>query len=251
MSRRLGRIPSRRDGRTLQLTRYLPSGARAFAAPPLARDWSREVRRFGMFGNDRIGCCGLASIGHILQAQAANARRELLVTERDVVDAYRVVGNYDPAYPDTDNGVQMIDALKYWRSVGVAGVKIDAFVQLETANRLHAELGVNLFGAVYVGADLPLAAQQQTIWDVAPPGSRDKAYDRNSWGPHAMAMVGYSRTAVVLVTWGAIKLATWEWFYAYVSEAWAAACDLWADGGRLAPSGFDRAQLDADLAVLA
>jgi hypothetical protein len=46
-----------------------------------------------------------------------------------------------------------------------------------------------LFGGVYIGVELPIAAQTQDVWDVpANPGAEDEP---GSWGGHAVYLVGY------------------------------------------------------------
>lgn len=244
----LGRIESRRDRRTLRLASYLD--AQRLPASPPARDWTREVKRFPMYLNDHVGDCTCAAAAHMMTTWAANHGQVLEASTEAVLQAYADVGGWKAEDPSTDRGAQMIDVLRYWRATGIDGVKIHAYAQLDTTNRKHIEAGVNLFGGVYVGADLPRAAQNQTIWDVAPPGVWSRDYDRGGWGGHAMALVGYSRTAVMLATWGGIKLATWEWLYSYVSESWIVLDELWADESKPAPSGFDFKRLQLDLAAL-
>lgn len=244
----LGRVESRRDRRTLRMAAYL-DGTRLPASPP-ARDWSREVKRFDMHANDRIGDCTCVAAAHLMTTWAANHGVALGIPTADVIAAYRSVSGYNPSDPTSDIGAQMIDVLRHWKKAGIAGQQILAYAQLDIANRQHIEAGVNLFGGVYVGADLPRASSNQTLWDVAPAGVWDRAYDRGSRGGHAMALVGYSRTAVMLATWGGIKLATWEWLATYVSEAWVVLDELWADVGKVAPSGFDFERLKLDLAAL-
>lgn len=248
--RSLGRRASRSDARTLRMARYL-KGPTAHAAPP-RRDWtdSAQAPTWRMFRNDEVGCCTCAAAGHMMQSWAAltGKSRTLLVDE--ILRAYAAVSGWDPARPGTDQGAQMLDVLRYWRSTGIAGEQIAAYVAIDLAPRYQLEAAVNLFGAAYVGADLPVAAQTQTVWDVAAPGKYDESYTPGSWGGHAMAMLGYDRLHVQLVTWGAVKIATWEWVRTYVSEAWAVLDDLWVDSDQLSPSGFDVVALVDDLARL-
>jgi len=245
----LGRKPSRCDPRTLRFAKYVD--ARQLPAAPPARDWTHLERapRWGLFRNDTIGDCTCAAIGHALQAQAANNHRPITISDTDVVRLYSRVTGYDPRWPETDQGAEMLDVLTEMRNgVGLAGQRIGAFASVDPLDRNHVEAAVNLLGWCYVGADLPLAAQDQTVWDVAPTHGYTAAYVPNSWGGHAMAMLGYDRTHVVLLTWGQVKIATREWFSTYVSEAWAAIGQLWLDDtSMLSPSGFALPDLMADL----
>jgi hypothetical protein len=210
-----------------------------------------------MYRNDRIGCCAVAAPANMMRAwahaHAAMADRPV-PTDNAIEAAYRAVSGYTPADPSTDVGCQMIDVLKLWRGQGIAGDQIGAYAAVEPANRNHVAIAVNLFGSCYVGADLPLASRDVPdagVWDVAPIGrGHQSEWLGGSWGGHAMAVVGYDRTHVHLATWGRVQLATWEWFRAYVSEAWAVIDPLWIADDRYTPSGFDLVTLAADLARL-
>lgn len=247
MNYKLGRVPSRHDARSLTLAPYL-DGLRLPAAPP-ARNWARSVNAppsWGMFANDVLGTCSCASIAHLFAAQAANTGNRLAIGDADVVALYERVGHYDPTRPETDQGAQMLDVLRALREVGMAGQRISAFAAIEVQNRWQLEIAVNLFGGVYVGADLPVSVRHQLIWDVAGPGQYDLSYVPNSWGPHAMALLGYDQRNVTLISHGEIRVATLAWYRSYVTEAWALIDPLWVDQG-LAPSGFRLQQLRSDL----
>lgn len=221
------------------------------AAPP-ARDWTHpdHAPQWRMFRNDEIGDCTVASRAHLLQCEAVNAGRSISITDDDVASAYSAVTGYDPDRPETDQGAQMIDVLKFMRQVGLAGTTIGAFAAVETGSRIQVETAINAFGGLWAGIDLPISAQTQTVWDVAPPDRRDASHDRNSWGGHAVAVIGYQRTGLTFVTWGAIKTMTWEFLMSYCSEGWATIDALWLRDDGLTPSGFDAALMAADLAAV-
>ncbi len=247
----LGRIPSRRDSRTFQLRRYLGPASKLPGSPP-ARDWTQPfgAPRWGMYGNNVIGDCAEAACGHLIQAASAVTGRPVCVRLADIEAAYAAITGWDPARPETDQGSQMLDVLRYWRTTGIAGVRIDAFVALDPQNDAHLEAAVNLFGGVYLGLDLPISAQTQTMWDVAPRGAHGDAWRPGSWGGHAVAVVGYDRLSALVVSWGALRIVTRDFVRAYASEAYTTIGGLWAADGELAPSGFDRALLNADLEAL-
>jgi len=203
-----------------------------------------------MWANDQIGDCTCAAIAHLFQAQAANTERPLALVDSDVIALYEQAGGYDPSRPETDQGAQMLDVLRVLRADGMGDQFISAFVSVDPLVGWQVECGVNLFGGLYVGADLPLAAQDQQVWDVALPQQHGPQWERNSWGGHAMALLGYDRSTVKLATWGGIKIATVEWFWTYVTEAWAVLDPLWIEAG-LAPNGFDLTALRSDLTAIA
>ncbi len=244
MSRRLGRIRSRLDTRTLNLWSYLHHDK--LPAAPSARDWTHAAPAWGLFQNSTVGDCTCAARAHLLQSEAANTGRQITITDADVIGAYSAVTGYNPADPSTDNGAQMIDVLRYERNVGIAGHKIGAFVKVDHTKREQMDAAINLFGGIYAGVDLPVAAQAQTVWDVG----TGPAFQPGSWGGHAVAVLGYDAGHAVIITWGQVKIATAAWLDTYASEAWASVDPLWiADCGQ-APSGFDAQALARDLALL-
>jgi hypothetical protein len=216
------------------------------------RNWTRGLDgagvRFDTFGNFSYGCCTCAAIGHIDQAAAAQRGRTSSFTTDKVLAAYDAISEWSIAKPeDNDNGASCRDALKYFKAQG----EIEAYARLDEASRLHLEIGINLAGAVYVGADLPVAAQKQKVWDVAAPGEFGPEHRRRSWGGHAMAALGYDQGGVWFATWGRVQRATWAWFFTYVDESWLAISDEWTEVGQLTPSGFDLSRLLADVAKVA
>lgn len=247
-ARKLGRLPAKRDRRNLKLATYL----KTYPAPPAAQDWGRILGdRRVTFMNDTIGDCAVAAPGHAIRAFTANHGTEVTPSDADILAAYRAVSGYDPGNPLTDTGAVMIDALNFWRKIGIAGHKIEAFVAIDPRNRLEVEAAINLFGGVFFGLDMPLASQDQTVWDVAPPGKYDDArYTPGSWGGHAVFAPTYSRVGVVCITWGELKPLTWEFEMTYAEEAYAALGPDWASGSVVAPNGFDVDQLRADLAAI-
>lgn len=245
--RMLGKLPPKHDVRTLQLAAYLHP--EDLPAPPPARDWTHRANAdWKMLANDRLGDCTCAAAAHLIQLWTANARKEFTASDQDVIAAYSAITGYDPARPETDQGAVELDVLRYWRTTGIAGHKIGAFAKVEPADRTMVEASVSLFGGLYIGCALPLRAQRQTIWDRPDHPTDDDA--PGSWGGHAMTVAAYSRTGVALVTWGAIKFATWSWFLAYCDEAYAVLSPDWVDGGDAAPNGFDLAALQRDLAMV-
>ncbi len=253
MERALGKLPPRHDPRTLRLASYLatPDGSPTpgYRAPPPARDWADHSHAFDVLGNDRIGNCAFAAQAHLVQC-FANANGKTTLIGRSAVDsAYSRVTGYNPADPATDRGTVLLDALSDWRKIGLDGHKIAAYVRVEP-NRRELEAAINLCGGVYVGAALPIAAQKQTVWDIAPAGEHDRTFTPGTWGGHAFGAVSYSRTGLVGITWGKLKVLTWEWAFSYIDEIYAPISTDWiADDAEGAPNGFDLERLRADLAL--
>lgn len=246
--RALGKLAVRHDPRSFKLSTYLD--VRAYRAPPPARDWVDHSHRFDVLANDTIGDCAFAAQAHMHQCFAAQHDKTCYISTSEVLAAYSEVTGYTPLDPSTDRGTVLIDALNHWRKVGIGGHKIGAYFKVELGNQLEIEAAMNLGCGVYVGAMLPRAAQKQTVWDIAAPENYDASYIPGSWGGHAMACPAYSRSGLVLVTWGKLKTATWEWLYTYADEIYAVLSDDWVSGNMPAPNGLDLEALRNDLAKL-
>ena len=250
----LGRKPTKHDARNLRLAPILAAIPKLPAAP-FARNWGRHYLAngdlgdpiiFGTFSNLTYGDCTCAAFGHMDQAVSEATRTPSTVTTEMVLEAYDAISGWDRSTPSAnDDGANNLDALKWFRRQGL----ITAYAQIDERDLAHIELCINLYQAVYVGVDLPLAAQKQKIWDVAPVGPRDPSYDRRSWGGHAMMAVGYDAIGVWFVTWGRLQFATWPWFFTYVDEAYVGIHRQFvASSSALTPAGFIASQIVAALA---
>lgn len=245
----LGKLPSRHDPRTLKMAKYLTGPVEP---APSSRAWSPSWLKWRMYLNDKIGCCTIAAQGHITQVWgAATGFNDVGPTEAEVVEAYSAVSGYTPSDPLTDRGANMIDALNHWRKVGVGGHKIHSYVKIDSGDKSQIMAAINLFGAVYVGAQLPSVCRGRPIW-TAPANKHmhEEQWRIGSWGGHAMASHGYTGSGVFLTTWGETIHASWQWIIDYVDEMYAVLGPEWVDVGRPSPGGFTLEALREDLARL-
>lgn len=243
---RLGKKAPKHDKRTFLMASYLvPS-----TLPPIPKacSWSNKAMPdFGMMLNDRLGDCTCAAMAHQVQVWTANTGTETTLSDQDVLAAYEGACGYNPSDPGSDQGGVELDVLNYWRKTGIGGKTIDAFVALEPQNHLHVKASINLFGGVYTGIALPVTAQNQTVWSVVPHAGHDAV--PGTWGGHAVVCVAYDPHFVWCVTWGKLMRMTWGFLSKYMDEAYAVLSKDWFANGR-APSGFDYAALQVDLAAL-
>ena len=150
-----GKLPKVTDERTLQLARYLPA-AQALPAPPPSVDYSAAVTAWGMMGNDRVGDCALAGMGHADLLWAANAeRRRLRITTAMVIAAYSKVTGYVPGDPSTDRGTALLDALRFWGKQGIDRQTVRAFVEVDPRDTENVKRTIDWFGCAYLGVELP------------------------------------------------------------------------------------------------
>lgn len=233
---KLGKKPREDDRRTLQLVRYLESGL-----PPArpAVDWLSAVKQFPMYGNDQYGDCALAAIGHMVQVWSANVENPVTPSEDEILQAYRVLS-------PNDDGCVLLDVLKYWRQNPVCGVELEAFAAVNSHDQNEVELASDIFGGLYGGAELAVAAQKQDVWDVFP----GKSGAPGSWGGHCINFGQYADSGIRCVTWGAPKDATWPWLDEYVDELYALISPDWLGAAGKTPEGLDMATLEADLAAV-
>ena len=180
----------------------------------------------------------------------ANAGKELIIPDNKILAFYKHFSHGDP-----DAGANMLDVLKYWRTAGLAGDKIMAFVQIETGNNTQVMNAVNLFGNCYIGVSLPNFAVPkntdplQIPWVLPPGGATGKDNSPNPNNGHCIPAVGYDQRNIYVVTWGQLKSMSWQFYDAYMDEAYAVLSMDWINKKvGTSPSGFDLATLEKDLA---
>jgi hypothetical protein len=246
---KLGKAPARHDPRTLQLAKYLP--ATALPPPPAHEDFEKKVKNWPMMLNDTLGDCTCACAGHMIEQWTTyTSNKPITLPDHTIEKMYEAVSGYNPADPNTDRGAVILDVLNYWRQKGVAGDKILAYASLEPKNHDQVKDSVLLFGNCYLGVQLPLSAQNQDVWAV-PPGGPTGQGAPGSWGGHAIPIVAYDRRGVTVVTWGALKRATWQFLDIYCDEAYAVLSTDWINKvTKIAPNQFDLASLENDLNLI-
>lgn len=248
MSRfRLGKLPPRIDGRTLRLARYLTP---ALPAPPATLHNTKAVTAWPLYANDHLADCTCATAGDLIGLWSTLAKRPTWPLEKDVVAAYSQVSGYRPGQPNTDRGAVVLDVLRHWRSTGIGGHKIGAFVSVNPRNLHEVKAAISIFGAVYAGALLPddalSPAQAGHIWRLGPAPSGRPNRDNG----HAFMVGGYNTETFDGATWGMRQRMTFEWWSACVEEAFAiVSVDQLNTAGR-SPAGLDLMTLNTDLSLI-
>lgn len=241
----LGKMPAVYDSRTLRFGEYLTS---RLPPPPASVNWGKAVPEWPMYLNDKYGDCTCAAAGHMIQNWTANVGKERSPSDQDILTFYEHFTT-----PGPDNGCNMLSVLKYWRTGGLGGDKITAFAQLEPKNAIEAKDAINLFGACYIGVELPEFAVDvpdlSTVpWVVPPQGPVGTAAPDPQAG-HCIPAVAYDERNLYVVTWGAIKSMSWQFYIDYADEAYAVLSSDFLKAGK-AINGFNLAQLKQDLAQL-
>ncbi len=238
---RLGRKAIKTDSRTLAFGDYLTP---ALPPPPPTADWTKDVTDWGAMLNDSLGDCTIAGAAHAVQVWTANAGQMVTIPNATVERYYELWDGYVPGNPATDAGGIELDVLNRWQKQGFAGNSLMAFVDPKPANLVQIRQSIALFGGVYIGLALPLTAQTQDVWDVAPRGGA-KAKP-GSWGGHCVFVPKYDEHGFTCITWGQLKTMTLAFWNKYCDEAHTLLGQDWL-AANAAPSGFDQAQLEADL----
>jgi len=187
--------------------------------PPPVLDNTAGITVWGEFLNDNLGDCTCATCGHMIQSWTAVSGSEVTVSDSAVLTEYEQACGYNPSDPSTDQGGVISNVLDYFRDTGVGGYKISAHAEVNLT-QLRVQQAVEVFGAVDLGIQLPISAQNQigSVWDFV----NNTPDQPGGWGGHSVPVVKYDATGVWVVTWGALQQATWRWFMYYVDEGHAA-----------------------------
>lgn len=269
MPRLLGKKAYVADPRSLQLAKYaaaLPAAPNLVLAP--------VVSAWGMMLNDTLGDCTCAAAGHMQMAwEADTAAQVVQPPDSAILTAYEAVSGYQPGNTSTDNGAEIKSVLAYWQKTGVAGQKIGPYTEIKAGDLAMVRAGIWLFGAVDIGLNMPLAAQQMgTTWVAPPPATKRRRtlfdwllrrpaptgltgqWKPGSWGGHSICLLGYNTTTDTYtgISWGQVITIAAAFLAAYMDEGWAPLSPTFLVNG-VSPARFgefDTAQLTADLAQL-
>jgi hypothetical protein len=241
---RLGRKAIKTDTRTLAFSDYLTPALPP--APPTA-DWTKGIARWGMMLNETLGDCTIAGVGHAVQVWSANTGGMVTVPDATIERYYAEWDGYVPGDAGTDTGGIELDVLNDWRKQGFDGHALLAFADPNPASLVEIHQSISLFGGVYIGLALPLTAQDQDVWDVVPNGGANA--QAGSWGGHCVFVPKYDQHGFTCITWGQLKTMTVAFWKEYCDEAHTLLGHGWLTA-KGAPSGFDQAQLLADLKAI-
>jgi hypothetical protein len=235
----LGKLEVKQDARNLQLARYIDD-QQALPQVPDSTDWSQKVMSWPMYGNDTLGDCTCAAVGHMEETWSANAGQPEVPQEQSLLALYWATGTQD-------TGRYCLDVLNYWQNTGFdGGEKVLAFAQIDPQNRQHVEFACWAFGGVYIGVQLPASAKTQKDEWTLTSGPEAKP---GSWGGHCVNLVDYTgHGGPTCVTWGRLMPMSWEFFTTYCDEAYAVISPDFLGPDNNAPSGFNLDELKADLA---
>ena len=217
---------------------FLRDYDRGLPEPPAVVDGFRAMGALTMAGNDRFGDCVYAAAAHLIELWTANATRERVPSDSEVVDLYlrREGGN---------NGAALGEVLPAWQKEGLWGDRIGAYVAIDAWNTQQLLQGVWLFGGLFCGMWLPTGwADDLSGWTVA---NRGRGYV----GGHCVDLCAYDQTAqrFGVYTWGRRVPLDFSAVVGELDEVYAILSPDWYEPGKC-PNGLDVERLRADLAAL-
>ena len=167
----LGKLPPHPESThpRVKLANHLT--ASALPGTPMVVDYASRVRTWPMYLNDQLGDCTCAGIGHSVQAWTAYGKGEVTLPDSAILNLYERMG-YIPDNPGTDQGAVEQDVLAEVQKNGIGRHKILAYAQVDHTNLNEMKTALNLFGSVYLGAQMPQSAMTQTEagqpWGIGP-----------------------------------------------------------------------------------
>jgi hypothetical protein len=234
-ARKLGRVKRPHGAKFLTLGHYVKN---PLPVAPASWDGTKGAV-FRMYANDQHGDCTCAAIANLASVQYAGEKKpNVAFTDADVL------GYYNAITGGKDEGAVEVDVLGRLAKTGFPlkpTYTISAWAAVNHVLLDEVKSAAALFHGLYIGAELPLSAQGQQVWDVVT--TDDGA--PGSWGGHAMVLVGYDAHGVSLATWGAVQKATWAWWNAYVDESYVI-----LDQNRKTTDALNWPRLVADTKVL-
>lgn len=238
-----GKPKAIKDPRSFKVTDYLTIPQLQI---PVAHDWTTvKKNEWDVFGNDNINNCTCAAAGHMINCWTANSSAEFEISEEAILNTYIALSKYDPITHKNDDGVYMLDALKYWRKNGIDQHRIRVFATVPHDRREVVKASIYLFGGIYVGLQLPKSIENQEIWEVKPGGLKGDN-EPWSWGGHAVAILAYDEEYLTCITLGREQKMTWDFWETYNDEAYAIITQDFMNGDKN-PLGFSLEAMEHDL----
>ena len=249
---RLGRRRPHPAARKLRLGNYLQKTS--LPPPPPEADYTSKAPSSlaAMYKNDELSCCVVAGAYHLLGVATGNAGSEWLASDDVIVREYSAIGGYNPNDPTTDQGLDEVTALQYWKANGFAdGSKLLGWAAVDANDADEVRAACFLFEGLYFGVELPDAWVNPTpsapgfLWDVGAP-------DVNNG--HCFVGCGYDADGLTIDTWGGTL--TWPALAALCTPSAGGELyvlcleDQLAKGQSKAPNGVDWATLLSDFESL-
>ena len=188
--------------------------------------------------------CTCADTAHHLMLRTANVGQVVVPTDADVERMYEAFG-FRPGDSSSDQGANETDVCRWDQQVGLLGHRCVNYGSLDPRNLDHLRWGVQLFGAVRLGIQVPDDMEDQ--FSAGQVLARHHGSQLTEDG-HDVPIVHYEGDRVWIVTWGRRVETSWDWLRWCMDEAHAELYPDWIRAQGTAPNNFTLDQLVADLA---
>lgn len=246
---KLGKKPYIKRPETLKLEDYLTT---ALPTPPIIYGHQNLIatKGWGMLGNDTVGDCVIADLGHRTMLWTAEGSTMTPFSAANTIKDYSAITGYNPDDPNSDQGTEFITALEYNQKTGMldgAGArhKIGPYVSIDQTNMTLIKQVASIFGIVDTGIQFPDSAMTQfnagKPWDVVS-GAKIE-------GGHGIPIVAYDSNYLYCVTWGQLQPMTYAFAKKYIDETWLAFSTEFLKAG-VSPDGLDINALNVDYAAV-
>lgn len=192
---------------------------------------------FPMDDNDTLGCCGIAGMAHIRTIFHG------LIYDKCINGPEWVKNFYLNFTGGQDSGVVLTDVLDYWMKKPIDGEQILGYAKIDPKNIEHVKLGLELFGAIYLGFNV----QENAISDFE---NRIPWTSGNLTGDGHCVVCGAwdQHNEGIVLTWGDEQPFKLSWWQECVDEAYVI-IPKQAKYSAFAP-GFNIEQLEADAKLI-
>jgi hypothetical protein len=201
-SMRFGKLPFFPKAKDMPLRAYLDraQAEEDLDSAPAAINWCEMPQPDGnlptwdsdVLGNDVYGDCVLAAPAHLLMLESKLAGSPVTITTDQVLDAYSDLTGFNREQGIGDNGAYIRDMMDMWRTVGLYGDKIDAYLWVNPLDKLELNWALWRSGGLIAGILLPkcwpeqVDAEGNPDWTI-PAGGWAQGDGPGAGGGHAVA----------------------------------------------------------------
>lgn len=244
---KLGKLPAVKNSVSFRLRDYLKLSTLPQA--PVVGGHIDLANDGQMFGNDAVGDCTCADVGHATLYWNKEAGKEVSISTTDVLAMYSAITGFNGT-EQTDTGANIADVAKYHQKTGLQDIagnyhKIAAYMAVTPGNFEEIKQSIYLFGACSMGWELPESAQYQFQaehpWSVVEYSPIE--------GGHDTLAVGYDADYLYVITWGRVQKVEWAFVSKYNDEGIVKLSEEMLENGK-SLEGFDAVQLTEDINVL-
>lgn len=162
MAYKMGRLPRSFDKRIPSYS-MLAEVSNLPALPEAVDHIAKMPADFGMMGNATLGDCTCAAYYHARQVWTFDAsKNEVTEPDRHVLALYQMACGYVPGKPDTDQGGNEQDVLKFLLNTGapvggdaLARNRILAYFEIIASRQQDLRRAIYECGVAYIGINLP------------------------------------------------------------------------------------------------